>query len=1766
MRYIINKVCNLILNKEPSDDGQTMIRIDGFEDLKIYEEIARRITQSVEAQNMSVNVKLAKNKWNYFKNTCDDTTVIQSMKQNDWVADVESITHYRNLHKENYLILLGTDEEEDQGGLLNCYAINPEYLVRSIKCKYSEVFEEETEYFTEEDKKVIDKLYKDLFEYVPVDICRLSNIADRWKGKIVNADDFITLFYEGLPEWGLPVKRLELPSKADIVGKKKNLLKDEHNFIQRHMFRKISGPQYKKYLKKLSVYDTDEAIEPKYRSGDECWEAQPIKDYDSFASVLKEYIEGKNIEANKTLLMNFDYAIVKDVLGIGYDVEPRPSKKSVTKLHGNPINVFMQALFLTLKQINNDKLDVEYITFNFQQASIICDPSGIDEDGNQELANTWRNVCVHCGGIIEYINQKSFSAHYEEVDVRCCPENFFKPANGNNMIDDGFVKIASASNKVNKIDFTVDIKTSEKNIKSLYQWIFSDYSEWYHNFDDICNQDFAKNKDYANIPVGEIPKIKGLLFSKSEEEFFDKLDECTINYDFNLCDYISSKLPAQETKLRADFTKLGYAFSELIHDILTDGFYSLIGKADSSLANTINVYTNLGKSLSSISYPENIRWILDAYILAFTLVEKTKVFESEEEIGYCIVPSWHPAALEKMNDQIVFFLDGCEEWWNEALETGKDSDKEIKERLNQLNQMCMIQSSVDLFPSYRQQYFGCMASYGSYGLYGRTDLKNDNRLRDMIHKDAIYDDDFDTNEIKNFNDNARLIYEVLIKYEKAFPNSANNLSLAFIDPSELQPIIAALHKYIQRRQDVEPGCQIDMSLKILVKPENKGGRNYLAYWMDEIFSKEENVNIHTYLNEWHNKNELDNLLNGNNDIAFAMELLQVNSLGFINTDDEKALPPSQCKFPIVFKPTPVSKTSVRRKIELSQPQFGAAYAHTQIVRYRNNVEKIPDEKYIAYREAKISDEGYDIVKMLHEKAYWVVCVDSGMDGALLRSGSDGNDYSVIGFSTGKGAYGQYNLTVTTRNSILKTIEKNLKKRLQQLFKWNPEQTAKAAKLCVTEAGGLDGISLLSAVNTKDQNIHEFMAYILTSLREEKMNSDSALKIVIHLDSYKHWFSNDVDKDDSKSRPDFLVLEAVLNEENKLKLKATVTECKIAVEANATTHKNKAVEQVEHGIHVLSSVFNPNSSSIKRRYWYAQLYRALAFAQVTFSDNSDEYSTLSSKLRNILDGDFEIEWNGRVLGYWLDMAGDEETIDTNDNGVTVYNIPQKVIQSLLLGEEESEVDYVYIDSDTFVEDDEQERRIRERAAELKGEIEAIERSGRKARTHSSEVIKPVTPATHNEDDPVVVPIREESHYEPELMVADGQNNYNCEGGSDLDPEKVNTHEPENKNNQCKEEKQKNNKLEDIRILIGKDKGNNNVFWEFGNKQLANRHLLITGTSGQGKTYAIQTMLYELAKNNVSSVVFDYTEGFRLDQLEPEFNDYMSDKINEHIVKFQGVPINPFRKHEMEFGGTTFPEEASDVAGRFANILTHVYDFGEQQFAAIYEATRLGIEQYGDAMNMDIFMKELDLIQNSNSSAKKVKSKMTPFYHGAKFKNDAEFDWSDILYSDESKMNIFQLTMMDRETQIIVTELLLWDAWYYTKTCGNKNKPFVVVLDEAQNLSHKDNSPSKAILTEGRKFGWSAWFATQSLRVLADDEVVRLMQAANRLYFKPTDEEITKMAKQLDPSDSSKWIGPLKGLHKGECIFVGDRLGMDGNLGPTKNTVTRVTAFGERGKNE
>ena len=75
---------------------------------------------------------------------------------------------------------------------------------------------------------------------------------------------------------------------------------------------------------------------------------------------------------------------------------------------------------------------------------------------------------------------------------------------------------------------------------------------------------------------------------------------------------------------------------------------------------------------------------------------------------------------------------------------------------------------------------------------------------------------------------------------------------------------------------------------------------------------------------------------------------------------------------------------------------------------------------------------------------------------------------------------------------------------------------------------------------------------------------------------------------------------------------------------------------------------------------------------------------------------------------------------------------------------------------------------------------------------------------------------------------------------------------------------------------------------------------------------------------------------------------------------------------------------------------------------------------------------------------------------------------------------------------------------------------------------------------------------------------MQQAAERLYFKPSNEESAYIASALssDKSETPDWLAVVKNMQKGHCIVQGDRIKPNGEFGSTKPTLVRVKSFGER----
>ena len=742
-----------------------------------------------------------------------------------------------------------------------------------------------------------------------------------------------------------------------------------------------------------------------------------------------------------------DYAIIDDVLKlkISDTKNDRISDKSIT---GDPLTVMLSTALIALQDAKrNDKTEIAKICFHFKEASIVTGYTDVDDIEKKELlVEVWKNICVHVNGIFEFINQNEWKAFGNSIDITCDTEDFFSPQEAENKTN-SVVSVSTGTNTLNKIIFDVRVldnhgnllSNHKENINKLmdyhYTWKFSSDAAWLFDFKDIVSEKSFIDIGAKRVPIGVMKRAKSTTVIRSEEEFFDLYGEESVDFSFDLEKNISEWLKNAEYTIKSYiilFANLGEAFCKFVQEISEKGFYNCI--CGDVITNFYQRYTEIANSILQYKFSENQEWVKDAYLQAFAILDSSNYIENEDDSECVIIPPWHPVAIQKIKDQKRFLIDGLSQKIAEADEN--NSLMNIPNLIEHFNQMTKIQSTIDLFPTKGNEYMGVLGTFGNFCVYGNE--KNTalvrTRIKDVLRKEAIYDEEFKASELTQMNDDAKMLYDVLLDYNKAMPSVRRSLNIVFLNPPELQPIISAISKYTKDIRLEDEIAAINMKLFILVRPENKGGKNYLTYWMDEYFAEDKNTNVRIYMNEWSGYNELCKLMPENSDIVFNMDLLHAASFHFISNPGKTISKITDCRFPIVYKPSPLSKTSTKRKIELTQTQFSAAFKYSQVVRYKKNPEKAPkEEEYLAVRETSVDEKTKLIIDMLHTKAYWVVCIDKVMDGALLRGKEGETSYNIIGFSTGKGMYGQYNLTITARNSILETVERKLRDRLIQRF-------------------------------------------------------------------------------------------------------------------------------------------------------------------------------------------------------------------------------------------------------------------------------------------------------------------------------------------------------------------------------------------------------------------------------------------------------------------------------------------------------------------------------------------------------------------------------------------------------------------------------------------------------------------------------------------------------------------------------------------------------------
>lgn len=363
----------------------------------------------------------------------------------------------------------------------------------------------------------------------------------------------------------------------------------------------------------------------------------------------------------------------------------------------------------------------------------------------------------------------------------------------------------------------------------------------------------------------------------------------------------------------------------------------------------------------------------------------------------------------------------------------------------------------------------------------------------------------------------------------------------------------------------------------------------------------------------------------------------------------------------------------------------------------------------------------------------------------------------------------------------------------------------------------------------------------------------------------------------------------------------------------------------------------------------------------------------------------------------------------------------------------------------------------------------------------------------------------------------------------------------------------------RPFIGNTTQDIPIYWEYNHSSLANRHLLIGGRSGQGKTYFIQSLLMDLNKSNHPALIIDYSSSYTPHQLEDEFKEVIGKKLHERIVYSDKFPLNPFVRREKEIAGRVVGlEQPSETATRVADVFASVYhSFGSQQKSALYSAIKKGIEIYEDKMRMTHLVEQLEALEGYTSAViSSIISRIIQFVHIDPFDYESKQNWNDY-FNEDGQLTIIQLDGYDQiEIKKLMTEFILWDLWYFTLN-RTKDQPISVVLDEAQNLDFSEASPANRILREGRKFGWSAWFATQSFSNFKKEEMAALDNTATKVYFNPAESEVGIIASRMGLDNQDV----LRRLQKGQCLVSG-QFESDGILSKPTKYIVQVPPMSER----
>ena len=1659
---------------------------------------------------------------------------VKEVTEKGWRDERGSLTSYRNfpVSEDEFLpiLLIGVDRVTDSSSLVDFH-----------HCDFQTIWEEELhQSFVSWVQSILDEA-KVGYEYDTVSHFDsvLRAIMTRGVGDIVQISSFLEglefstaqdgrdaedLLLRELSRFGLPLFTGYKFSGRRAFG---TYVDNALSFISySHFLEKRAQDQALKTIDKFVEYnELGELFDQSYR--------EPFESDEAFIDALRHYIETGDFE-DRDSLKRCDFVTINDrILGFRGPREPKKKKETVKKLSGGPVEVVLTGLWNTFAEFK--KTAVEHGVFAHETLREIRIESRLfkhnfDGESADERNLKAREYLTRLLGGVDHLLENWIDL--ADVSIK------------SKLVRDG-VNCQSVRTAEPFIQFSVALVSDDWDdaVVKHFAWRLPEIESYRVAYELLkWAGSEIRNTDGYCLPVFHLPYHEELMLAKDDEETRRILLQCIQDEKNSLFNMLAISDLDGSDPLLPQVQKLAFEYDNFIQNAHFDGLHAALFSHCESLRQAYEEVCD-----SYLRDPQYRNSPLGTLLYrAFLIIQQRPSAEGKRWIWEALEPSGvitilHPSMLEMLQAHISYLL-AC---------FSTAADNELKAPGTQAFREVIWQNYVDL-AAIQMPLLGLIKDRNRVL---DTDVRGENLIHRIGNSDGDaslttrlllrYDafDDGDVSDATLFTESREsiLILRILQDYRKLHPHANDGLRIAVYQNQDIQPLIAAVNLFLKDRCERRDGQSGKYAMSVTVFTESSDDSN-VARWVNQWRERWEAAETQSSLAHYRESHlsVAHRLVSSENYyqqfqklISAGLEIDIAILNGFIGAgaegNDFQAVSrydvtSRTLKFPILEKAFCAFRDPGRRLQRvrvLSNRQFSIATRHAEVMARLKNPE-MQQNTYHVVRGFGDYAPWQGVVDDLHQCAEWVVCIDSNIDEELVASKARETQEKreIIGFGSGVGSHGGANYTISTEQFRNSDVLHGLTAAIGDVYSdWPPEIYKPVAREILAESRRLSGLSLVRATG-RGQYVRDFMAYSLT----RKLLAANGKRILcdqlVSLDAYQHWF----DASESSTRPDLLWIIARLRNDGRLQLDIRMVECKLANRSEA--HLDKAREQLENGLRHLVSAFKPRRDDESdeddrpdQRYWWLQLHRLIA-SKVQITQRDEEL--VLTALERLAEGDYDIEWCAAAVSFWTDQKSKTLSLDDtwsfNIDGqefqIGVISSGSDFTQRMCTAETTESLPW----KDSTIQYDAKVHTVGQeaRTEEFKTELESVELT------------------------------------EPESGIGSSI------GGSD-DNHRASTNAIV-----------KTETSTDERILIGTtSNGSRPVYWEFRHRDLNNRHILLFGASGMGKTYTIQCLLCELGQNGQNSLIVDYTNGFFDNQLEDDFKALT--KPIQHFVRKRPLSINPFRQQLETIGDETIAESEVNTAQRISGVFAEVYNLGDQQKSVLYQAIKNGISYSKDTnMTLADLIPCLDEICEergiTGSAARSLINKIRPFVDHNPFGQEDVGSWEGLYTDSQHRCHVLQLAGFHRESSRLITEFSLIDLYWYYRGKGTEDSPRVLVLDEIQNLDHREETPLAQLLREGRKFGFSLILATQTMSNLERDQRDRLFNAAHKLFFRPTDTELRTYADIAAMTSGEKvdtWRVRLASLKKGECYSLGPSLNeATGRLEPKPFRV-QVTPLGERG---